>query len=91
MPDDASIAPVEGANGKNLNIIMDVLLNVTAQLGTCDIAMRDVLELKQGTVLRLDQRATDPILVCLNGRPVAKGEVVVVDECFGIKITGLCD
>ncbi|MBC2595017.1 FliM/FliN family flagellar motor switch protein [Ruficoccus amylovorans] len=91
MSDEASVGAPGSAEDKNWGIIMDVQVEVTALLGTCKVAMRDVLELKPGTILKLEQRATDPIVICLNGRAVAHGEVVVVDECFGIKITKLCE
>lgn len=78
-------------NDSNLGILMDVKVEVTGKLGTCDMTMREVMELAPGTIVQLKQRVNDPVLLCLNDRVVAKGEVVVVNDCFGIKITEMMD
>lgn len=75
----------------NLGILMDVKVEVTGKLGTCDMTMREVMELAPGTIVQLKQRVNDSVLLCLNDRVVAKGEVVVVNDCFGIKITEMVE
>lgn len=75
----------------NMNILMEVKVEVTGKLGTCDMTMREVMELAPGTVVQLKQRVQDPVLLCLNDRVVAKGEVVVVEDSFGIKITEMME
>jgi flagellar motor switch protein FliN/FliY len=74
-----------------MNILMEVKVEVTGKLGTCDMTMREVMELAPGTIVQLKQRVQDPVLLCLNDRVVAKGEVVVVEDSFGIKITEMIE
>jgi flagellar motor switch protein FliN/FliY len=74
---------------KTLDIILDVKVKVTVQLGSCTLPMRDVLELAPGSVVQLLQHASDPVGLYANDKLVAYGEVVVVEENFGIKITEL--
>lgn len=72
-----------------LNIVLDVKVRVTVQLGSCLLPMRDVLELAPGSIVQLHQNANDPVGLYVNDRLVAYGEVVVIDDNFGIKITEL--
>jgi flagellar motor switch protein FliN/FliY len=74
---------------KSLDIVLDVRVKVTVQLGSVLLPMRDVLELAPGSVLKLSQHASDPVGVFVNDKLVAYGEVVVVGDNFGIKITEL--
>ena len=70
-----------------LDIVLDVKVKVTVQLGSCQLPMRDVLELAPGSVVQLMQHASDPVGLYVNDKLIAYGEVVVVEEAFGIKIT----
>ncbi|MEN9404839.1 MAG: Flagellar motor switch protein FliN [Verrucomicrobiota bacterium] len=74
---------------KTLDIVLDVKVKVTVQLGSCQLPMRDVLELAPGSVVQLSQQASDPVGLYVNDKLVAYGEVVVVEDQFGIKITEL--
>ncbi|HNX97482.1 MAG TPA: flagellar motor switch protein FliN [Candidatus Aminicenantes bacterium] len=74
---------------KALDIVLDVKVKVTVQLGSCQLPMREVLELSSGTVVQLNQRASDPVGLYVNDKLIAYGEVVVVEDSFGIKITEL--
>jgi flagellar motor switch protein FliN/FliY len=74
---------------KALDIVLDVKVKVTVQLGSCLLPMRDVLELAPGSVVQLHQQASDPVGLFVNDKLVAYGEVVVVEDNFGIKITEL--
>lgn len=74
---------------KALDIVLDVKVKVTVQLGSCLLPMREVLELAAGSVVQLNQHASDPVGLYVNEKLVAYGEVVVVEENFGIKITEL--
>ena len=74
---------------KNLDMIMDVRVEVSVQLGTAELPMKEVLELSEGSVIQLRQEAKDPVALMVNGRLIAYGEVVVVEDNFGIKITEL--
>ncbi len=72
-----------------LDLVLDVKVKVTVQLGSCMLAMRDVLALSSGSVIQLQHRASEPVGLYVNDKLVAYGEVVVVEENFGIKITEL--
>ena len=74
---------------KALEIVLDVKVKVTVQLGSSLLPMRDVLELGPGSVVQLHQQASDPVGLYVNDKLVAYGEVVVVEDNFGIKITEL--
>lgn len=74
-------------NEDNLNMVMDVKVQLSVKLGSCFLPMKDLMELTPGTVLQLKQQATDPVGLYVNDKLVAYGEVVVVDDNFGIKVT----
>lgn len=74
---------------KSLDIVLDVKVKVTVQLGSVNLPMRDVLELATGSIVQLMQHASDPVGLFVNDKLVAYGEVVVVEDNFGIKITEL--
>jgi flagellar motor switch protein FliN/FliY len=73
----------------NLDILMDVPVQVTVELGSCHLPMRDVLQLNTGSVVQLDKVADAPVELFVNRKLVGRGEVVVVENRFGIKITEL--
>ena len=72
---------------QRLNTVLDVRVQLTVRLGSCQLAMRDVLDLTPGSVIQLNQRANDPVGLYVNDKLIALGEVVVVEESFGIKVT----
>jgi len=74
---------------QNIDVVLDVRVNVTVQLGSADLPMRELVELSPGSVIQLHQQAKDPVGLYVNGKLVAYGEVVVVEDHFGIKITEL--
>lgn len=74
---------------KTLDLVLDVKVKVTVQLGSCQLPMREVLELSPGAVIQLNQHASDPVGLYVNDKLIAYGEVVVVEDSFGIKITEL--
>ena len=74
---------------KTLDLVLDVKVRVTVQLGSCQLPMREVLELAPGAVIQLSQHASDPVGLYVNEKLIAYGEVVVVEDSFGIKITEL--
>mgnify|MGYP000962530153 FL=1 len=75
--------------GQKMDLIMDVPLEVTVELGRARMRIREILNLSGGSVVELDKLAGEPVDVLVNGQLIAKGEVVVIDENFGIKITDL--
>jgi flagellar motor switch protein FliN/FliY len=74
-------------NPSNLNIVLDVPVSLTIELGGCQLPMRDVLQLTIGSVVQLDKAADAPVELSINGKLIARGEVVVIEERFGVKIT----
>ncbi len=75
------------AQQENIGLIMDVPLDVTVELGRTSKLIHDVLEFAPGTIIELNKIAGEPIDVLVNGKYVAKGEVVVIEESFGVRIT----
>lgn len=74
-------------SNENIGLIMDVPLEVTVELGRTVKSISDILDFAPGTIIELNRIAGEPIDVLVNGKFVAKGEVVVIEECFGIKVT----
>ena len=83
------MAMVNAIENQRLNTVLDVKVQLSVRLGTCQLAMRDVLELNPGAIIQLNQRANAPVGLYVNEKLIALGEVVVVEESFGIKITQL--
>lgn len=76
-----------GAGGTGLQLLLDVPLMVSVELGSTERPLRDILQLAPGKVIQLNRTAGEPVDVLVNGRPVARAEVVVVDETYGVRIT----
>jgi flagellar motor switch protein FliN/FliY len=74
---------------QNLDFILDIPLKVSVELGRAKVVIKDLLQLGQGSVLELDKLAGEPLEVLVNGKLVARGEVVVVNEKFGIRLTDI--
>lgn len=71
----------------NLDILLDIPVNLSVELGCCHMSMEEVLQLGVGSVVRLEKTADAPVDLFINRKLVARGEVVVVDDHFGIKVT----
>ncbi len=82
---DASIQPA----ANNLDMILDIPVNLTVELGRTKIAIRNLLQLAQGSIVELEGLAGEPMNVLVNGTLVAQGEVVVVNDKFGIRLTDI--
>ena len=78
-------------NGKNLDLLLNVSLQVTAELGKCRMNVRDILKLGTGSVVELDRLAGGPVDLLVNNKLVARGEVVAIDDNFGVRITELIE
>ena len=74
---------------ENIDLIMDVPLEVTVELGRTKKSIKEILEFAPGTIVELDKIAGEPIDILVNGKMVAKGEVVVIEESFGVRITDI--
>lgn len=72
---------------ENIELIKDVPLEVTVELGRTSKSISEILEFAPGTIIELDKIAGEPIDILVNGKFVAKGEVVVIEESFGIRVT----
>ncbi len=79
--------PARGSRDRRMDMLLDVPLNVSVELGRTRSQVRDVLSLGSGSVLELDRQAGEPVDVLVNGKLMARGEVVVVDENFAVRIT----
>lgn len=73
----------------NIELLLDVDLPVAIELGRTQMSIKDILELGAGSIVELDKLAGEPVDILVNSRPLAKGEVVVLDEHFGVRITSL--
>jgi len=76
-----------GSTPHNIGLIMDVPLDISVELGKTRKTIKDILELHQGAIIQLDKLAGEPVDMLVNGKLIAKGEVVVIDENYGIRIT----
>lgn len=85
-PDVPGLSP-EAA--KNLELVMDIPIQLTVELGRTKMPIRNLLQLAQGSVVELNELAGEPLDVFVNGCLVAQGEVVVVNEKFGIRLTDI--
>jgi flagellar motor switch protein FliN/FliY len=79
----------EAGSGTNLDLLLDVSLRVSVELGRTELAIKEVLALGPGSVVELDKLAGEPVDILVNNRLIAKGEVVVVDENFGVRVTDI--
>ena len=77
------------AGDNNLNLLMDIPLKVTVELGRTQKQIKDILELSQGSIIELDKLAGEPVDILVNQKLIAKGEVVVIDENFGVRVTDI--
>jgi flagellar motor switch protein FliN/FliY len=89
MADDGQLVtqPAAEAAPGNLELILDVPLGVSVELGRVRMPVRQLLTLTAGSVIELAKLAGEPLDVLINGRPVARGEAVMVNEKFGVRLT----
>jgi flagellar motor switch protein FliN/FliY len=84
LREDASISVAEK---KKLDTILDIPVTISMEVGRSDISIRNLLQLNQGSVVELDRVAGEPLDVLVNGTLIAHGEVVVINDKFGIRLT----
>ncbi len=87
QPFNGGVNPI--TQQENIDLIMDVLLEVTVELGRTSKSIKEILEFTPGTIIELERIAGEPIDVLVNGKLVAKGEVVVIEENFGIRVSDI--
>jgi flagellar motor switch protein FliN/FliY len=74
---------------KNLNLLLDIKLGLIVELGRSEMQLRDILKLTKGSVIELDRLSGEPVDLFVNNKIIARGEVVVIDDSFGLRITQL--
>lgn len=82
---------VQGPANQNLNILLDVKLQLTVELGKTELPIKKVLELTKGSIVTLNKAAGEPVELYANGKLIAYGEVVVIEDNFGLRITHITD
>ena len=86
---DAELPPNSGIVEQNLSLLMDVELEVMLRFGERNMLLRDILELGAGAVVELDRQVEEPVDLLLDGKVIARGEVVVVDGNYGLRVLEL--
>lgn len=74
---------------RTLDFILDVTLQITVEVGRARLTIQDILQLGQGSVIELEKLAGEPLDIFVNGKPVARGEAVIVNEKFGVRLTDI--
>tara|TARA_B100000686_G_scaffold129310_1_gene136456 strand:+ start:162 stop:536 length:375 start_codon:yes stop_codon:yes gene_type:complete len=87
--DNEETSPVPSGKTKNLDLILDIPLTVTVELGRSKMLINDLLQLGQGSVIELTKLKGEPLEVLVNQKLVARGEVVVINEKFGVRLTDI--
>ena len=82
---------VQGPQNQNLNILLDVKLQLTVELGRTELPIKKVLELTKGSIVTLNKAAGEPVELYANGKLIAYGEVVVIEDNFGLRVTHITD
>ncbi len=87
----APLNPAEQPSGVpgNIGLLMDVSMQLTVELGRTKMLIKDILAMGEGTIVELDKLAGEPVDLLVNGKLIAKGEVVVIDENFGVRVTDI--
>ena len=87
MSEETENQSEENVGYDNLRILENIEVNLTVEVGSAELKIRDLLRLNEGSVIELDRLAGDPLDILANGVKIAKGEVVMVGERFGIRFT----
>ena len=74
-------------SSNTLGLLMDVELELSAILGSCDMSVKKILELTKGSIIELENKTAEPIDLLVNGKSIGKGEVVIIEDNFGLRIT----
>lgn len=84
-------APVAVERDRKMDLLLDLTLPVAIELGRTNLQIRDILDLRRGSVVEFEKLASEPVDVIVNGKKMAEGEVVVIEKHFGIRITNLIE
>ncbi|HZY95868.1 MAG TPA: flagellar motor switch protein FliN [Candidatus Cybelea sp.] len=77
------------SDSENIALLMHIPLHLTVELGSCTMSVAEILKLGTGSIVELDRAANHPVNLLVNNRPIARGEIVAVEENFGLRITEL--
>ena len=80
---------LQESEARNLDMLLDIPFQVTVELGRTKRSVKEILELSSGSIIELDKLAGEPVDILVNNRLIAKGEVVVIDENFGVRVTDI--
>ena len=86
-----SDGPGSDGDRRNLNLLLDVGIPVSAEVGRSQMTLEEILKLGPGSIVPLDKRADEPLDLRVNGKLVARGEVVLVDDVYGLRVTQILD
>lgn len=89
LTDDGDSGRPSSADDVKLDVILDIPVHISMEIGRTQISIRNLLKLNQGSVVELDRLAGEPMDVLVNGTLIARGEVVVVNEKFGLRLTDI--
>jgi flagellar motor switch protein FliN len=84
-------SPASGAKDRKMDMLMDLTLQVSIELGRTTMLIKDILDLQRGSVVEFEKLASEPVDILINGKKMAEGEVVVIEKHFGIRITSLVE
>ena len=84
---EGAVAPAASGEDVNLDLILNVPVNLSLRVGSTDISIRELVRLVEGSIIALDQDASEPMDVLVNGTLIAHGEIVIVDDKFGVRLT----
>jgi len=84
-------AGAKGEANRNLELLLDVEIPISVEVGRTEMSLEEVLELVPGSVIALDKKSEEPVDLRVNGKLVARGEVVLVDDTYGLRITQVVD
>jgi flagellar motor switch protein FliN/FliY len=91
LPDLGPAPANRGSAARDVSLLADIPVQVAVEIGRLKLPLRDLLNLEPGAILELDRPADAPVDVLVNGRLVARGEVVVIDGEFGVRVTDIVD
>lgn len=87
LSDNDNLVPLEQNNRRHMELLMDVPVNIRVQVGKTKRTMRDIMKLAQGSVIQLNKQAGAPVDVIANDQLIARGDVIVTDDKFSVRLT----
>lgn len=89
MAEEMAAETQAGDANRNFDLLLDIPLEVTVEIGRARLAIRELLQLGPGSVMELTKAAGEPLDVLVNGKPIARGEAVMVNDRFGVRLTDI--